>query len=83
MPPAKPEVEIVAVESGPLTAPEPQPVGTFGRITAIAGAWTNKAIDLTGLRVIPALIRSIPECADLIGGELGAAAGGGLVSASR
>ena len=83
LPPAKPDVDVVAVESGPLVAPEPKPVSRFARITATAIAWTDKAGDLTGLRLIPALIRDIPARVDLISGELGAASDGRFISASR
>ena len=79
--PAKPEVEVVALESGPLVAPEPQPRGAFARIAAVAAAWTDKAVDLTGLRLIPALIRGAQ--ADMITGELDAATSGHFFSASR
>jgi hypothetical protein len=83
LPPAKPEVEVVAIESGPLVAPEPKPVGAFARIATVASALTDKAVDLTGVRLIPALIRGIPARADMIGDELDAATGGRFISASR
>ena len=73
----------MALESGPLVAPEPKPTGAFAHIAAVASAWTEKAVDVTGLRVIPALIRGIPARADMITGELDAAAGGHFISASR
>lgn len=83
LPPAKPDVEVVALESGPLVAPEPKRTGTFAHIAAVASAWTDKAVDVTGLRLIPALISGIPARADMITGELDAAAGGHFISASR
>jgi hypothetical protein len=92
LPQPRPDGQVVTVESAPPPAAEPQP-GTFARIASTAESWAGKAIDLTGLRVIPALIRSIPERADrigtdllgadLVGGEFRAGAGGSLADVAR
>lgn len=83
LPSTKPDVAVVALESGPLVAPEPKPTGLFATFATVAAAWTDKAVDVTGLRTIPALISGIPARADMIAGELDAATGGRFISASR
>jgi hypothetical protein len=83
VPPAKPDAEIVALESGPLVAPEPEPEGAFARFAALASAWTDKAVDVTGLRRIPALMRGIPPRADAMTGQFNTLSGANFISASR
>jgi hypothetical protein len=67
LPPEKPNVEIAALESSSANAPEPKPAGLFARIAETAVDWTEKAIDLTGVRLIPSLIGELPGRADLAG----------------
>lgn len=85
VPPARPS-EVVTIESGPLVAePEPAPRGTLARIAAVAAiaiGWTDRAVDATGVRQIPALIRAIPPRADA-GEPLDTLSGARFVSASR
>ena len=78
---AKPPGERVAVESGPLVAPEPKQEGTFSRVTSFAFSWADKAVDATGLRHIPALVRTIKGDPQGVAGEFVAISDGRLSGA--
>jgi hypothetical protein len=78
-PSAKPEPDVVAVESGPLVAPEPQPEGPLARVIA----WADRAVDATGLRQVPALVRTIKSGADAIGNEFETISDARFVGAQR
>ncbi len=81
--PVKPDGDMVAIESGPLAAPDAKPAGGFARVAAWAHEWADKAVDVTGLRYVPALVRTIKGEAETVGSEFQTMSDAHLVAAPR
>jgi hypothetical protein len=83
----KPAPEIVTNESGPLVAPEAPMApdatrpGGFAPLTSWALGWADRAVDATGLRQIPSIVRTIKGGNDTV--EFQAMSDARLVGASR
>jgi len=74
--PANPESK-----SGPVA--EPKAPGSLSRVTAWAFEWADKAVDVTGLRHIPGLVRTIRGGADTVSGEFQTISDARLIGAPR
>lgn len=84
-PRARPEVAPTIVESGPLAAPTPNK-GVIPEILDATAAWKEKAIELSGVREIPTIIRELPAWVDSATGSVGMTSTSSaerLLSASR
>ena len=84
-PRSKPDADPIIVESGPLAAPTPKK-GVIPEILDATVAWKDKAMELSGVREIPAMIRELPAWVDSAAGQVGMPSTSGtehFLSASR